>query len=159
MPCCGTSGVDRELAAAWIGCLSSAMGFGEHLVWTEKLHARIYQLAAEMRSTLEGRYPDLSPLYDRGWGVDAGRTAQLASVLVLEHPQIAEAFWSCAGITQEQAIEQMRSKSGSYWDVLMSALGAIYNAETTPLHSKNDGPLAGVLLIAGSVGAMLGFAR
>ncbi len=158
MSCCGVSGIDHGLAESWIGCLNSAMGFQPHVTWTEKSHARLYQLASEMAPELETKYPDLAPLYDRGWGVAVARTTQLAAVLMLEHPGL-DAFWSCTGITKEQATEQVAAKSGAYWDAMMNGLAHAYNSEHAPGHSKNDGPIAAVLLVVGSVGTMIGFRR
>lgn len=161
MACCGTGTVNREVAAAWLRCFHSALGFGDtYGRWSEKSHARLYQLAAEMRDVFEQQYPDLAPLYDHGFGVDVVRTTQLASVMVLRHPAMRERFWACAGISEAEGAEQMATHAGPYWDTLMNALGVIYNAETKPAgHSKNDGVLAAACLVLGAFGTMFGFAR
>lgn len=161
MGCCGLSAFNETAAGAWIRCLTSAMGLEGFTAWGRKPHAKLWELAAEVRSDLERDYPALAPVRDPGFGVDSTRTAQLASVIVKVHPTVRDAFWPCTTLEESTATAQMAAQSGSYWDAMMSALAVIHKSEQSASsgQSSNDGPLAIGALVLGCIGTMFGLAR
>ncbi|MDD3983367.1 MAG: hypothetical protein PHU54_05410 [Candidatus Omnitrophica bacterium] len=161
MPCCGMGAFNETAAGAWIRCLTSAMGLSGFTSWGRKPHAKLWELAVEVREALERDYPALAPIRDPGFGVDTTRTAQLASVIAKVHPTVRDAFWPCTTLEEQTATAQMAAQSGSYWDALMSALAVIHHSEQGPTaaQSSNDGPAAVAALVIGCIGTMVGLAR
>lgn len=160
MPCrgCGVgAAVDATKGGNWLRCFNAAMGFTTDLpFWTDKSHGRAFAKAEEVREELERSYPLLRGFADPGYGASVEKTAQLVSVLVAEVPSIRSSFWSCLGITQEEAYEQLRSRSGTYYDSLMSALAMIYNAEKSEKMRgmPSDGALAFAALAIGTTATL-----
>jgi hypothetical protein len=144
---------DTTKGGNWLRCFNAAMGFTTDLpIWTDKSHGRAYAKAEEVRASLEASYPLLKAFADPGYGVSCEKTAQLVSVLVTEVPSIRSSFWSCMGVTETEAAEQLRARAGVYYDSLMSALAMLYNAEASERMRgmPSDGAAAGVILVLGT---------
>lgn len=164
MPCrnCGLSAVNQTAGAAWIVCLAKALGASDELAaagWSSKLHGRLYAAAEANRAAIEAAFPASAGFTDPGYGNNAKQTVGAVVAILVADPGIRDAFFGCMGISASAAVAQVTAKSGAYYDAMMSGLAMIFSAESPGVQYSGNGPAAAVLLVLGSLGTMVGFAR
>ena len=164
MPCknCGLSAVNETKGAKWVKCLALALGATEELAaagWSAKLHGKLYAAAEANRAAIEAAFPAAAGFTDPGYGNNAKQTTGAAVAILVADAAVRSSFFDCVGIAAADAVAQVTAKSGDYYEAMMSGLAMIFAAESPGVQYAGNGPAAAILLVVGSFGTMVGFAR
>lgn len=159
---CGLSAVNETAGAGWIACLAKALGASDELAaagWSSKLHGKLYAAAEASRAAIEAAFPASAGFTDPGYGNNAKQTVGAAVAILVADAGIRDAFFGCVGISAADGAAQIAAKSGAYYEATMSGLAMIFAAESGGVEYAGNGPAAAILLVLGSLGTMVGFAR
>lgn len=150
----------ENTASVYLSCLRASLGIGPG-TWDEDAHVALYNHLASLVDA-QGDWR-MTPEEIRAipFGANPARTVFYASRYPTRYLVAGDAFWSCIGVTQAEAREQVSAESGPYWTTVLTAANRISKAEapasdldgglkSDPLVPLAIGGAAFLLLVVGS---------
>jgi hypothetical protein len=141
-------------AAIYIRCLRDALGVTPGTGWDAEAHTALYEVCSRNVDVLSERREDGAAIRAVPFGSEPARTGQYALMFANWQPADSS-FWSCLGVTMDQAHKQQEIASGPYWTMMGAAATYIGISESGGVSKIGGMPWWAWLLVAAGLGGAI----
>jgi hypothetical protein len=149
MPCCGQLDGTR-----FMPCLREALGLPPGgTMWDQNVHAALYARLSTDAAVQANRKQTAAQIAATAWGSEPETTGGYVMAFAPTFLAANNNFWSCLGLSLDDAKAQLGAESGDYYDTSLEAGSAASVAEGGP-ELGGLPTWAWALIIAGGLGAV-----
>jgi hypothetical protein len=144
---CGTN------AGTFLSCLRRALGVAPAADWNRDAHVALYNALASIINVQDTRRQTPDEIRAVAYAAEPEITGVYAGNYPTRYLTASNSFWTCIGVTRDDAVTQASRASGPYYDAMVSVMNHVRGTEEGTPDKPGGVPWWAWLLVGGAVGA------